>query len=155
MRNPAAAGCPPPPTPAFNPDTPENIRAAQQELKRLGCYGGAVDGVTGPGTRGALGAAAGKLPGAGVNPLTEQGLRALREHKDILCPPAAIATRAIPPAHPASLAPAPQPVAPPPPAAAAPAPPPPPVVQQTPPPAPAPTPVAPPAPDKSKIRLSM
>ncbi len=139
---------PPPPAPAFNPDSAESIRAAQQELKRLGCYAGEVDGVTGPGTRGALGAAAGKMPGVGVSPLTEPGLKALREQKGILCPPAPTVVRAVPPPQPAT--PAPAPFVPPPAAVAPPPPPPPAPVVQTPPP-----PAAPPATEKKNIRLSM
>jgi hypothetical protein len=118
-------------------------------LKRLGCYFGEVDGVTGPGTRGALASAAGKMPGAGVSPLTEPGLKALRDQKGILCPPPPAVVRAVPPPQPAA------PAAAPPPAAAAPAPPPAPVVQAPPPAAPPPPPAAPPPPDKKNIRLSM
>jgi hypothetical protein len=146
----AAPATPPqPPAPAFNPDSVDSIRAAQQELKRLGCYFGEVDGVTGPGTRGALAAAAGKMPGAGVNPLTEPGLKALREQKGILCPPPPAVVRAVPPPQPATSAPA----APPP--AAAPAPPPPPPVVQAPPPPPPAAPAAPAPTERRNIRLSM
>jgi hypothetical protein len=148
-----AVPAPPPPPPPFNADSPEVLRAAQQELKRLGCYAGRIDGETGPQTNRALAEAAAKL-GPGLQPLTEAGLQALRKAPAPLCvhsvepvvppPPAAkpapappVASRAVPP----QPAPAPQPAptpAPPPPAASV-APPPPPPAPTPPAPAPAPT----------------
>lgn len=147
----------PPSAPPFNPDSVESVRAAQQELKRLGCYLGGVDGVTGPQTKNALATANEKLgPGAGVSPLTENGLRTLRGHTGMLCPPPA---RPAPPV--ASLTPPTAPIERP----AAPAPPPAPAPQvYAPPPAAVVTPPAPPpaapapepaAPARPKIRLSM
>ncbi len=156
-----AAPAPPPPPPPFNADSPEVLRAAQQELKRLGCYPGGIDGETGPQTNRALGEAAAKL-GAGLQPLTEAGLQALRKATAPLCvhsvepvvppPPVAkpapappVASRAVPP----QPAPAPQPAptpAPPPPAAS---------VAPPPPPAPTPTPPAPAEPHKKFRGITM
>lgn len=141
-----------PPAPVFNPESADVLRAAQQELRRVGCYGGAVDGTTGPQTRGALAAAAEKLgAGSGVQPLTERGLQALRDHKGVLCPPAPVAVKAAPP--PAAATPTPAYVPPP---AATPAPyvPPPPAVVSNPPPA-APANPAPAQQEKKKIHISM
>jgi peptidoglycan hydrolase-like protein with peptidoglycan-binding domain len=129
----------------------ESLKAAQQELRRLGCYAGGVDGTTGPQTRGALAAAAAKLgSGSGVQPLTEQGLRTLRDYKGVLCPPA-IVVKAVPvePTAPAAPSYAAPPVAAPAPMSASP---PPPAVVSNPPPAPAP---APAAQEKKKIHISM
>ncbi len=143
-----------PPAAAFNPDSVESIRAAQQELRRLGCYAGGVDGQTGPQTKNAMAAAAGKLGAdSGVQPLTEQGLQALRDYKGVLCPPAAVAVKVPPPPAASTAAPAyaPPPVATPAPAPAAP----PPVVSNTPAPAPAAPPAAPAAPEKKRIHISM
>jgi peptidoglycan hydrolase-like protein with peptidoglycan-binding domain len=140
-----------PPSPPFNPESVESLKAAQQELRRLGCYAGGIDGQTGPQTRRAFAAAAEKLgPGSGVQPLTEHGLQVLRDHKDVLCPPA-VAVKAAPvqPTAPPAPSYAAPPVAPP---APAPASPPPPAVVSNPPPAAAP---APAAQEKKKIHISM
>lgn len=155
--NTASLATPPaaPPPPPFNPDSVESVKAAQQELRRLGCYAGDVDGMTGPRTKNALASAAGKLgPSSGVDPLTEPGLRALRDYKGVLCPPAVV-VKAVP--APAPAAPAPAQNAPPvaTPAPASPPPPPPTPVVQNPPPAPAAPAPAPAASEKKKIHISM
>lgn len=51
--SPPAPDAAPPPSPP--PPSPETLaRAAQSELKRIGCYAGAIDGLWGPGSRKAL-----------------------------------------------------------------------------------------------------
>lgn len=145
------------PSPPFNPESAETLKAAQEELRRLGCYGGGIDGMTGPQTRGALAAAAAKLgSNSGVQPLTEQGLQALRDHKGVLCPPT-LATKAAPVQPTAPAVPS---YVPPPVAVPAPASPPPPAVVSNPPPAAAPAPAQTPAPapasqERRKIHISM
>jgi len=121
----------------FSPDSPENVRAAQQELLRLGCYFGKVDGKAGPQTINALVAAAAKLGrDAGVQPLTAAGLRALREYnKGLLCPPAPRPAPSVQPAPPVATET--PPIAP--------------AIIQSPPPAAAPAPPASPPPTEKKL----
>jgi len=79
----------PPPDPNFKADSPETIKAAQQELKRLGCYSGNINGNLNNGTKRALDAAGERLGvTASLQPMTEDGLRALRGHQEPLCAPA-------------------------------------------------------------------
>lgn len=131
-----------PPPPPFNPNSPEVMKAAQLELKRLGCYAGDVDGQSGPQTLRALGLAAGKL-GMSLQPLTEAALAALKGYnKGLLCPPEPV----VPPPRPAPPSPPVATRAVPPPAAPVPVPDP--TPAYTPPPAPVvqqPAPVVPPA----------
>jgi serine/threonine protein kinase len=86
----------------FNPESPEIVKAAQQELRRLKCYFGEIDGKPGPQTQQGLAAAAEKLGrNSGVQPLTAAGLQALRERNTSLCPPA---SRPIPTVQPPPIA---------------------------------------------------
>jgi serine/threonine protein kinase len=74
---------------AFSVENPENVKAAQRELRRLGCYFGGIDGTWGPQTNNALKAAAEKLGrDTDMQPLTAAGLRILHEYKGLLCKPA-------------------------------------------------------------------
>jgi hypothetical protein len=66
----------------FNAENPEIVKAVQQELRRLGCYFGDIDGKPGNQTKLALAAASEKL---GMQPFTAEGLRALRDQKAPLC----------------------------------------------------------------------
>jgi len=71
---------------AFDAESPENVKAAQEDLRRLGCYQGEIDGKAGPQTKNALMIAAEKL-GSTMQPLTAEGLRLLRQRKAPLCSP--------------------------------------------------------------------
>ena len=118
---------PKPGSETFNAEDPETVKVVQRELRRLGCYWGDIDGKPGNQTKKALAAASEKL--SGVQPLTEEGLRALRDHKAALCLPVPrptlpvqppVADRALPPPAPVVVpsAPAAADRAPPPPPAA-------------------------------------
>ncbi|MBL8588151.1 MAG: caspase family protein [Methylobacteriaceae bacterium] len=66
-------------------DTPELIRAAQGELKRLRCYAGALDGKASKATRAALAAYAGRAGGAADAPVTAALIEAMRAQRNPVC----------------------------------------------------------------------
>ncbi len=91
----------PPATPAVTSpavpaktDTPELIKSAQEELKRLGCYAGLVHGRMNNGTKTALENAAKRLgSGFAAQPVSEDAVRQLRERQAALCVAARPAAR--------------------------------------------------------------
>ncbi|WP_342360434.1 caspase family protein [Terrarubrum flagellatum] len=79
---------PEPPLP--KPDTPDFIKATQEELKRLGCYAGIVHGRMNNGTKSALESAGKKIGDSfKFDPQTEEMLRTLKSQKSGLCGPIA------------------------------------------------------------------
>ncbi|HEY1360891.1 MAG TPA: caspase family protein [Xanthobacteraceae bacterium] len=74
-----------PPKPAVN--TPEQVRAAQQQLARLGCYAGAVDGDLGPATRIAITRYQAQRGGrGGQTDIGDAFLDELKDHASRVCP---------------------------------------------------------------------
>lgn len=76
----------PPPVSVPKAGTPEFIKAAQEELKRLGCYSGVAQGRMSSQVKSALDSAAKKIGRSfQADPLTEDGLRTLKAQRSGLC----------------------------------------------------------------------